>query len=156
MNISIEKTIEQVKILLLIGITILIGQKVKMGSNMILLESIPGMFAIMFIALVSLKIKELIPKMKIPAFAWASLIGLLLSMPASPISESFLSMTSKVDFLAIGTCILAVAGISVGNKLTDLKKMSWKILIIAFIVFIGTFFGSAIISQIILKAQGII
>lgn len=156
MNISMEKTIEQVKILLLIGIAILIGQKVKMGSNMILVESIPGMLAIIFIAIISLKIKELMPKVKIPAFAWASLIGLLLSMPASPIRESFLSMTSKVDFLAIGTCILAVAGISVGNKLTDLKKMSWKILIIAFIVFIGTFFGSAMISQVILKAQGII
>jgi hypothetical protein len=41
-------------------------------------------------------------------------------------------------------------------KIAELKKLSWKLVVVAIFVFIGTFFGSAIIAQIILKLQGII
>lgn len=151
-----KETMNQIKILILVGIVILIGQKVKMGNDMNIAAAIPGMLLVLLVALISMKIKEIIPNCKIPAFAWASLIALLLSMPYCPVNKYFLYLTDKVDFLAIGTGILAFAGISVGNKLNQLKKLSWKIVLISFVVFCGTYFGSAIVSQVILKAQGII
>ena len=52
--------------------------------------------------------------------------------------------------------ILAIAGVSIGCKLDDIKKLSWKIILTAFVVFIGTFFGSALVAELILKLQGII
>ena len=58
--------------------------------------------------------------------------------------------------LGTTTPILAFAGLSVGNKIQKLKNLSWKVFIVAIAVFIGTFFGSAIVSHIILKLQGII
>ena len=59
-----------------------------------------------------------------------------------------------VDFLAITTPILAVAGISVADSLLDLRRTSWKIAIVAAFVFIGTYLGSAIIAQIGLWVTG--
>ncbi|MFR5602415.1 MAG: hypothetical protein ACLTKI_08810, partial [Lachnospiraceae bacterium] len=56
----------------------------------------------------------------------------------------------------IGTVILAIAGVSIGCKLDDIKKLSWKMVLVAFVVFAGTFFGSALVAQVILKAQGLI
>ncbi|MEG0754409.1 MAG: LysO family transporter [Angelakisella sp.] len=52
--------------------------------------------------------------------------------------------------------MLALAGVSIGMKLNDIKKLSWKMIIVALVVFIGTFFGSAIVAHLILKFQGII
>ena len=73
-----------------------------------------------------------------------------------PTAKIFLELTNKVNFLGTTTPILALAGISVGNKILTLKKLSWKFFIIALAVFIGTFFGSAIIAHVVLKIQGII
>ncbi len=148
------KTLEQFKLLIVVGILILIGQQVGFGINAF--QSIPGMIVVLLIAQLSLIIKGALPNLKFPAFAWATMISLLLSMPFMPTANWFLSTTGQVNFLGTTTPILAFAGISVGNKLGALKKMSWKIVIIAIFVFIGTFFGSAIIAQLVLKMQGII
>lgn len=148
------KTLEQFKLLLVVGLLILVGQQIGYGLNAF--QSIPGMILVLVIAQLSLIIKGALPNVKFPAFAWATMISLLLSMPFMPTAEWFLGTTSQVNFLGTTTPILAYAGISVGNKLGVLKKMSWKIVIVSICVFIGTFFGSAIIAQIVLKMQGLI
>ena len=156
----LSRTINQSKIMIVIGLMILIGQKI---SHIItqkpfvpLGQSIAGIITIMAICIISLKIKEAMPNLKFPAFAWATLISLILSMPFMPTSKIFLQYTSNVDFLATTTPILAFAGISVGNKVEQLKKISWKLVIISSVVFCATYFGSALISQFVLKLQGII
>lgn len=155
MQARIENTLNQLKVLVLSGIVILIAHKFNMGSEMNMKNSILGMILIIMISLISLKIKEVLP-LKIPAFAWASLLGLLLTLPISPVADIFLSLTGALNTGVIGTVILAVAGISIGTRLTDIKKLSWKIIIVAIIVFIGTYFGSALVSQLLLKIGGII
>ena len=57
---------------------------------------------------------------------------------------------------AVSSVILAVAGVSIGTKLSDIKRLSWRMIIVAIFVFCGTFFGSALIAQLILSIQGII
>ena len=52
--------------------------------------------------------------------------------------------------------ILVVAGVSIGTRLADVKRLSWKIVLVSIFVFCGTFFGSALIAQLILKMKGII
>ena len=77
-------------------------------------------------------------------------------MPFMPTADAVLRFTKEVNFLGTTTPILAIAGISVGNRIDEFKKLSWRIVIISFVVFAGTFFGSAIIAHIVLKLQGII
>lgn len=150
----LSKTLNQAKVMLVVGVMILIGQWLGYGLNPI--ASIPGTLVVLALAMVALIIRELTPKLQFPAFAWASMIALLLSMPFMPTSKIFLEYTNQVNFLGTTTPILAFAGISVGNKVQQLKKLSWKMFVVAIFVFAGTYFGSAIVAQIVLKMQGII
>lgn len=154
MMLNISKTLNQLKMMIMVGMMMLIGQKIGFGLSVV--AAIPGVILIIFIAMMSLIIKDLTPKLQFPAFAWATMIALILSMPFMPTANVFLGYTDKVGFLATTTPILAFAGISVGNKIDELKKISWKIVIVAMVVFCGTFFGSAIIAHMVLKFQGII
>jgi hypothetical protein len=144
----------ELKVLVIVCIMILIGQWIGYGIKP--WQAIPGILLILVISQVSLIIKAALPRIKFPAFAWASLIALVLSMPFMPTANWFLAQTGQVNFLGTTTCILAFAGISVGAKINTLKKLSWKVFIIALFVFLGTFFGSAVIAQIVLKIQGLI
>jgi len=154
MSLDTEKTLNQLIIMLFVGALILIGQRV--GYGIPIMDAIPGMLMIIAISMASLIIKDLLPNLKFPAFAWASLIGLILCMPFMPTAETVLKFTNQVNFLGTTTPILAIAGISIGNRIDEFKKLSWRIVIISFAVFAGTFFGSAIIAHIVLKIQGII
>ena len=146
--------LNEVKILLVVCIMILVGQWLGFGIKP--WESLSGMLVVLVVSQVALIIKAALPMIKFPAFAWASLIALALSMPFMPTADWFLSQTNQVNFLGTTTPILAFAGISVGAKTDTLKKLSWKVIIVAIFVFIGTFFGSAIIAHIVLKLQGLI
>ncbi|WP_405050525.1 hypothetical protein [Salmonella enterica] len=108
------------------------------------------------IILASLQIKAWLPGLPLPAFAWATLLALLLSIPYSPVSDVFMRYTNRIDFLATTTPLLAFAGLSVGNSLDKLKSLSWRIVIISLLVFTTAFFGAAFVAQFILKFQGII
>lgn len=154
MSLNFDRSLEYLKMLIVVGIMILIGQKFGYGID--ILPAIPGMIIVILISFLALTIKDSFPNLHFPAFAWASLTALVLSMPFMPTADIFLKYTNEVNFLGTTTPILAFAGISVGNKIEKLKKLSWKVFIVAVAVFIGTYFGSAIVSHIVLKMQGII
>ena len=155
MNEKMINTINQFKTLLFCGIVILTTQYISLKGNLNVINAILGMLIIAILSIVALKIKENIP-IKIPAFAWASLLSLLLTLPWSPVQGIILELIKEISAGQIGTVILTFAGVSIGLKLNDVKKLSWKIVIVAFVVFLGTFFGSATISHFVLKFQGLI
>jgi len=144
----------QFKVLLLVVIITLIGQRIGYGITIV--KAIPGMVIVMVICMAALIIKDYTPQLKFPAFAWASLIALVFTMPFVPTSKFLLEYTKHVSFLGTTTPILAFAGISIGMKVARIKELSWRLILVAFCVFLGTFFGSAVIAQIVLKIQGII
>jgi NhaP-type Na+/H+ or K+/H+ antiporter len=154
MSLNFDRSLEYLKMLIVVGVLILIGQ--RLGYGIPILPALPGMILVILISFLALTIKDSFPKLQFPAFAWASLTALILSMPFIPTADLFLKYTNEVNFLGTTTPILAFAGISVGNKIEKLKKLSWKVFIIAIAVFIGTYFGSAIVAHIVLKMQGII
>lgn len=61
---------------------------------------------------------------------------------------------NAIDFLSLTTPVLAFAGISVANKLDTLKSLSWKIVIAGCFVFIGTYLGSALVADLVMKISG--
>ncbi|MBE6962158.1 MAG: hypothetical protein E7445_06860 [Ruminococcaceae bacterium] len=160
-KISLEKTMDQLKMLVVLGVItyiVLVVNKARAGGALTpdyLINLAIGVVVIGLICLLGLKIKEVVP-LKIPAFAWASLLGTVLAFPFWPWHAWFLNVTGGVGAGVAGTVILALTGISIGTKLADLKKISWRIAIVSIFVFCGTFFGSAIVAQIIMKVQGII
>lgn len=150
--INTKKLTNNFQILLFSGMLVLVCQKVGMGLS--ILEALPGMVMIIVIAMLATLIKEIFPKSIFPAFGWVTILGFILSIPQNPLSGTFMHYTNKINFMAITTPLLAFAGISVGNKIDDLKKMSWKIILISIIVFVSIFFACALIAETVLRIRG--
>ena len=153
MSLDWEKLGSQLNMLIIVGLITLIGQQIGFGISPV--KALPGMIIVLIIGIVALALKRLIP-LKIPAFAYASLIALILTVPWHSLSVPMLKYTNEVNFLGTTTPILAYAGISIGLQVLEIKRVGWKLVLVAFCVFLGTFFGSAIIAHIVLKLQGII
>ncbi len=117
------------------------------------LESLPGLFILALLALAGILLGRYMPG-KIPAVAYVVTLGCILTYPAVPGSQFISYYTGKVGFIALCTPLLAYAGIAIGKDLNTFKKNGWRIVVLACVVFIGTYFGSAIIAQAILKALG--
>lgn len=138
-------------ILLITGFLTLVGNFVGPKINPI--EALPGMFILIAIAFVGIVLAKVIP-VKIPSVAYIVTIATVLTIPGGPIAEIISAYTAKVNFLALCTPILAYAGIYTGKNIDSLKKTGWKILVLGLFVILGTYVGSAVIAQIILKMLG--
>ena len=76
MSAKVENTLNQLKVLFLCGLSVMLiyaGRVVIKGAEINVGKAVSGMAILILVSLVSLKIKEILP-LKIPAFAWASLI----------------------------------------------------------------------------------
>ncbi|MGO0802944.1 hypothetical protein ACTPEF_02320, partial [Clostridioides difficile] len=90
-NLNLKKSSYQLLVMSVIGVIILIGQRISVGTSIV--TALPGMVMLILAAMAAMIIKDLFPKSIFPAFGFATIIGLLLSMPYSPTSEVFLTNT---------------------------------------------------------------
>ena len=132
-------------------------------------ETIPALIYMMVIIFVSYAIHDLLEKVlpfSVPPVLYIALIGAILSFPSidTPLGAMFgleggLMATTFSKFyglLPLCTPTLAFAGIASGKELKTFKEQGIAIVVVAILTFIGTYFGSALIAQIIMKAQGVI
>lgn len=142
---------ESFKILVIVAAVTLVGNLAGFKINPI--EALPGMLILLGIVMLGLLLSKLIPS-KLPSIVYISLIGIILTVPGFPGSAWFTEQAGKVQFLALCTPILAYAGIASGKDLDDFKRLGWRIMVVSFFTFVGTFVGSAIIAQVVLKLTG--
>ncbi len=152
-NRGMKKIIDWTLILLIFAGVTLLGNMI--GYDIYSWAAVPGILVLIAIALIGMIMEEYIPA-NIPAVGYIALIGILVSVPWFPGSDYVVQWTSQVELLAITTPILAYAGISIGRNWTDFKDMGWRSLVVAILVFIGTFLGSALIAEVVLRIQGVI
>lgn len=154
MEKNFKEILSQVKIVIFIYIIICLCQIVALKTPVkdLLFASCMS-FSIVVLAIIA---KNLIKKPNLPGFAWATLISFMLTLPISPVSGFIVSTVEQLNFTVTITPLLAFAGISVGNQISILKELSWKLVLISFIVMTSTYFGSALISQLVLKSKGMI
>ena len=125
------------------------------GYEVLPWEAIPGIVILIIVSVIGLILEKIVPG-NLPAVGYIGLIGIIISLPWVPGSEFVVEWTSKVSILALATPILAYAGISIGSNWADFRKLGIRSVIVALMVFFGTFVGSALIAEIILRWQGII
>ncbi|WP_164667230.1 hypothetical protein [Virgibacillus doumboii] len=148
------KNIQEWTLLLVIfGFTALLGNWA--GYNIMPLAAVPGMIILILVCLAGFILNKLIP-VNFPSVAYIAIIGVVISMPWMPGSEKVVAWTSEVQLLALATPILAYAGIAIGRSWTDFMQLGWKTIVVASLVLVGTFVGSAVIAELVLKMQGII
>lgn len=123
------------------------------GYKINILESIPGMLILVLVSIVGIILSKAIP-IKIPSVAYIVTLSTILTVPGVPGSAIVSAYVAKVNFLALTTPILAYAGIYTGKNLDALKKTGWRIVILSIFVMIGTYVGSAVIADGILRILG--
>lgn len=124
-----------------------------LSSNIPFLDAVPGMVILIVISLAGIVAAQVLPG-GIPAVAYITTLGCILTYPGFPGSEIVNMYMKKVGFLSLCTPILAYAGISIGKDMDAFKKTGWRIVVLACVIFVGTYLGSAIIAEVILKALG--
>lgn len=150
----LEKLIDWTLTLTIVAAMALLGNFI--GYEVMPLAALPGMISLMVIVLTGMIIHEVLPFKRLPAIAYIGLLAFILTIPGVPGAEKIAEWTAEVNLLALTTPILAYAGISIGNSWADFAKMGWKTIIIGMLVLLGTYLGSAIIAEIILRIQGIV
>lgn len=123
------------------------------GYKVNIIEAIPGVLILVAIAAAGIVLAKVIPG-NIPAVAYIVTLSTLLTVPGIPGAAVITPLVSKVNFLALATPILAYAGIYTGKNLDSLKKTGWRIVVLALFVITGTYLGSAIIADVILRMLG--
>ena len=124
-----------------------------LGTKANIMESIPGLLILAVIAFIGMLCAKYLPG-HIPAAAWVVTLGCIVTIPGFPGSDIVNGYVKNVGFVALCTPILAYAGVSIGKDLDAFAKTGWRIVALAIVVFVGTYIGSAIIAQGILKYLG--
>lgn len=145
------KLSEILEILVICGIVSLAANVV--GTTFGLVESIPGMVILIALAFLGIWLGRVLPG-GIPGVAYVVTIACILTYPALPTAAPITEAVKKVGFLQLCTPLLAYAGIAICRDLDVFAKSSWRIMVVSCVVFIGTYIGSAVIAQVILKAIG--
>lgn len=160
-KLTLDKVVEYVLILTITMVLVLIGNCINTITDgnpdtfVSVLDGIPGMLILFGIALVSLCIAQYTPK--IPAIIYITVFGILLAMPYNTVTGPYVAeQVAKIGLLPAACPVLAYAGVSISKDWVEFKKIGWKGILVSILVMIGTYIGSAVIAQLILKAQGII
>lgn len=125
------------------------------GFDVAFADSLPGVLVLLVLALGAAGLSHIIP-LKLPTVAYCSILGLLAACPLSPVSEFVIGAANKINFTAPLTMVGAFAGMSISNQLRAFVKQGWKMVLITVFVMTGTFMGSLIIAQCVLKMTGVI
>jgi hypothetical protein len=147
------KWTEQVVVFLVTGIIGIAANVI--GYHHPIMDAAIGYAILLVITLLGILVTHIMP-LKLPMVFWISLLAIFVASPLSPVASFVTKYVENVDFLALCTLILAYAGLSVGKDLEMFKKMSWKIIVVALVVYTGTFVFATIIAQSMLHVEGII
>jgi len=130
----------------IVGIIMFISNWIHTGTVSVSMAL--GMILMTLVTIISFAIKGYLPK--IPVVVWASLIGIFLTIGDNPVSQTVTHLVGNINFLAMVTPVLAYAGLSIGKDLPVLRKLSWKLFIVAIIVYTATYLSATIIAELLI------
>lgn len=121
-------------------------------------DAIPGILVLLVIIAGGVFAHYLIERITggwrgLPAVAYIVTLGCIVTIPGFPGAEQLTAWVSKINFVGLCTPILAYAGLAVGKDIGILKRQGWRIVLVGLFVFIGTFVGSAVIAELVLRAM---
>lgn len=123
------------------------------ASVQLMLDAIPGLLVLLAIVAGGVFVHSMIPWKGLPAVAYIVTLGCLVTVPGFPFAEQLTAWVNKINFIGLATLILAYAGLAVGKDLGVLKQQGWRIVLVGLFVFVGTFIGSAVIAEIVLRCM---
>ena len=152
----------RIKVLVITAVIASIGNMLSTwhaGAVVMPWETIPELISMFAIVILGCLADELMRKIHIslPKILYISLFTMLLSIPGfSPIAEWMQVNYAKIGVLPLCTPILAYAGISIGKDMDSFKKQGLGIVVTSLMAFAGTYIGSAIIAEVLLRLTHVI
>lgn len=86
----------------------------------------------------------------VPAVVWAISIGLLATASFLPFGTAVASTVEHLDFITVGVPALACVGLSLGRDVGMLKRLSWRVVIVALLTYSATFIAAAALAELVL------
>jgi hypothetical protein len=83
----------------------------------------------------------------VPAVLWVSLIAMTLTYPTMPYAAEIASLTGRINFLALATPVISLAGLSIVKDLPVFRNLGWRIVVVSLAANAGTFMGGALVAQ---------
>ena len=154
--------IKKIKCLTLVSAYALIGNwlsTMKSGAPVTPIEALPGMVMLLAITIIGVAISDVLDKAlpkNLPAIAYISLVAIIVTIPGVPGAEYMFASMNKIGLLPLCTPILAYAGISLGKDFDTFKSQGIAIVCVALLTFVGTYVGSAVIAEVVLRLTGAI
>ncbi|MFT4195400.1 DUF3100 domain-containing protein [Ottowia sp.] len=106
-----------------------------------------GMAALVVCIAVGLAISALARRLRVPSIIWVSLVGVLISVPASPLAAIVNPAVDRIGLLPLVTPVLAYAGLSLAKDLPILRALGWRIIVVSLLANAGAFLAGAMIAQ---------
>ncbi|TNM37398.1 DUF3100 domain-containing protein [Nocardioides albidus] len=107
-----------------------------------------GGFAIMAaLVLVSIWLKKLIG---LSAIIGLSTIGAYLGSEWSPVADEIAKVTEPIEFLALTTPVLVLAGLGLGKDMPMLRRIGWRIVPVGLVSFAASFLVATVIGELAL------
>lgn len=156
------KFLNTIRILLISGVISMVAMAIsysKAGKDISFIDTLPGIIWMLIVIILAIIIDELLRKVKIklPTILYIATISAIFSIPGFwPGAESFNTAMKSISLLPLCTPILAYAGISSARDVDAFLKQGLQIIVVTVAALLGTFIGSAVIANIVLKAIGAI
>ncbi len=115
-------------------------------------SAVTGMAIIAAVAAVGFVLYRL-TKGFVPAVFWASILAMALTYPGTPYAAQMAALTGKVNFLALATPVIALAGLSIAKDMPVFRKLGWRIVVVSLAANAGTFLGGSFVAQLFLRAS---
>jgi hypothetical protein len=131
---------------LLCGAFALVGNSINHKAALADPQVLGGMAIVVGVVLAGYGL-YLLSRRKLPAVIWVSLVGMALTYPAFPYAAQIAAMTGKINFLALSTPMLALAGLSIAKDVPAFRRLGWRIVVVSFAANAGTFLGATLIAQ---------
>ncbi|ARU06619.1 branched-chain amino acid ABC transporter permease [Comamonas serinivorans] len=108
--------------------------------------SLEGMLIVVAIVAVVGAAKRLLPRM--PLVLVLSIVATVVGIPGLlPFSDTVLTLTTPLNFMAFTTPVLALAGFSVAKDLPLFRRLGWRIVVVSLTATAGTFLGATLIAE---------
>lgn len=110
-------------------------------------DALPGMGFLVACIFIGMAIARVAKRLGVPALIWVSIVGVLLSVPYSPLAATVNPLVAKIGLLPLVTPVLAYAGLSLAKDLPILRALGWRIVVVSLLANAGAFLAGAVIAQ---------
>jgi len=142
---------EKLPVIQIISIWLGVGG-IALAANYIAFKTIPDSSTVAGVAIVLLCVAigyavYKLTRSLVPAVLWISLIAMALTYPTLPYAAETAALTGRINFLALATPVIALAGLSIAKDLPVFRKLGWRIVVASLAANAGTFIGGAFVAQ---------